>query len=134
MKPFGDNPTNAPANGLTTGGKPDGGPTLRQRVDQCSRSAEQMWAETRGSLTDLRDAIDVKGRTNRKPYTALAAGLGLGYLLGGGLFTPLTGRIVGAGLRIGIRVALLPLLEAELVRMVETFATGAAEETSSSAG
>jgi hypothetical protein len=119
MKPFGDKSASAPANGLATGNKPAGTPTLGERVDRASRSAEEVWAETRGSLTDLRDAIDVKGRANRNPYGTLAAGLGLGYVLGGGLFTPLTGRIVGAALRVGIRLALLPLLEAEIVRRVE---------------
>jgi hypothetical protein len=106
--------------------KPAAPPTLGQRVDRASRSAEEMWAETRGSLTDLRDAVDVKGRTSRNPYGTLAAALGVGYVLGGGLFTPLTGRIVGAGLRIGIRLAVLPLLEAEIIRLAETFAVGSA--------
>jgi hypothetical protein len=123
MKPFGEKPANAPGNGSAT--KPGGAATLGERVDRASRSAEEMWKETRGSLNDLRDAIDVEGRTTRNPYGTLAAALGLGYVLGGGLFTPLTGRIVGAGLRIGIRLAVLPLLEAEVLRLAETFAAGA---------
>ena len=43
-----------------------------------------------------------------------AAALGIGYALGGGIFTPLTSRLLGFGLRIGLRSALLPLLKAEM--------------------
>ena len=47
----------------------------------------------------------------RNPYGTVAAALGIGYVLGGGLFTPLTARIVRLGLRIGMRLAVLPLLK-----------------------
>jgi hypothetical protein len=36
--------------------------------------------------------------------------VGVGYVLGGGLFSRLTARIVGTGLRIGLRTALLPFV------------------------
>ena len=35
-------------------------------------------------------------------------------MLGGGIFTPLTSRIVALGLRIGIRLAVLPMLKDEI--------------------
>ena len=63
------------------------------------------------SLVDLvKDIIDIEGRVERNPYGMMAGAVGAGFVLGGGLFTPLTGRIAGAALRLGIMAA-LPRLE-----------------------
>ena len=62
----------------------------------------------RGPLADLERQV------SRHPYRTVAAALGIGYALGGGIFTPLTSRLLGLGLRIGVRSALLPLLKAEI--------------------
>jgi hypothetical protein len=65
------------------------------------------------SLVDLvRDIIDIDGRVERNPYGMMAGAVGAGFILGGGLFTRLTGRIAGAALRIGVMAA-LPRLEKE---------------------
>ena len=45
----------------------------------------------------------------------IAGALAVGFVLGGGLFTRLTARIAGAGLRMGLMAA-LPLMQQELVR------------------
>ncbi|MEZ0229682.1 MAG: hypothetical protein ACAI25_13720 [Planctomycetota bacterium] len=50
-----------------------------------------------------------------RPYSSIAAALGLGYVLGGGVFTPLTARVAGAGLRLGLRMIVLPLVTKHLV-------------------
>ena len=65
----------------------------------------------RVALGELRGAVDAH------PYGAVGAALGLGYVLGGGLSSPLTARIVRAGLRATFRFVLLPVVEAELVRI-----------------
>ena len=69
---------------------------------------------TRDTVSDLRGAVDLEGRVDRHPYGTVAAAIGIGYVLGGGLFSPLTARIVRLGLRIGLRLAVLPLLKDEL--------------------
>lgn len=56
------------------------------------------------------DTLNIKGRVQRNPYGMVAGALGLGFVLGGGLFTRLTARMAGAGLRIGL-VAVLPLVK-----------------------
>jgi hypothetical protein len=67
------------------------------------------------SLLDLvKDIVDIEGRVERNPYGMMAGAMGAGFVLGGGLFTRLTGKIVGAALRIGVMAA-LPRLEKELV-------------------
>jgi hypothetical protein len=68
---------------------------------------------TESSLVDLvRDIVDVGGRVERNPYGMMAGAMGAGFILGGGLFTRLTERLVGAALRIGVMAA-LPRLEKE---------------------
>jgi hypothetical protein len=52
------------------------------------------------------------------PVGALAAALGAGYALGGGVFTRLTSRLVRLGLRLGIQFAVMPLIEQELATIV----------------
>jgi hypothetical protein len=98
--------------------------TLGQRVDRVNDSAHQAWDATRSAVTDLRGTLDIDGRVQRNPYGTMAAALGIGYVLGGGLFSPLTGRIVGLGLRIGLRLAVLPLLKRELSELAEAFEEG----------
>ena len=68
---------------------------------------------TQRSTIDLvKDIVDIEGRVERNPYGMVAGALGVGFILGGGLFTRLTGKIVGAALRVGVMAA-LPRLEKE---------------------
>ena len=61
----------------------------------------------------LGEALDIEGRLQRNPYGVVAGAVAVGFVLGGGLFTRLTARIAGAGLRMGLMAA-LPLLQREL--------------------
>jgi hypothetical protein len=79
----------------------------------------------------------LKAKLDRHPYGALAAALGAGYALGGGIFTPLTARLVRLGLRIGLRVAVLPIVTEQISGMVEEFVRakrGGDETTTPEAG
>ena len=69
---------------------------------------------------DLGQTLDLKGRVERNPYGMMAAAIGVGYVLGGGLFTPLTGRI----LKLGVRLAMLPFVKDELLGMAEAALQG----------
>ena len=61
----------------------------------------------------LREALDIEGRLQRNPYGMVAGALAIGFVMGGGLFTRLTARIAGVGLRMGLAAA-WPLLQQEL--------------------
>jgi len=104
----------------------NGSATLGKRVDQVSHTAEQTWSKTRDAIS----SVDVKGRVRRNPYGSMAAAVGIGYVLGGGIFTPLTARIVGLGLRLGMRLALLPLLKQELFELAEDIEVTETSESS----
>jgi hypothetical protein len=62
----------------------------------------------------LRETFDIKGRLRRNPYGMVAGALSIGFALGGGLFTRVASRILGAGLRIGLMAA-LPILQKQIV-------------------
>jgi hypothetical protein len=117
-----ETPEKNPPNGRTTEDR--GVRTIGQHLDRVSGSAQDAWSETRGAFSELNDAIDLKGRVKRHPYGTVAAALGIGYVLGGGIFTPLTSRIVRLGLRLGVRLALLPLLKDQVEGIAEVLGQG----------
>jgi hypothetical protein len=112
----------SPPNGRST--TDHGARTLGQKVDHVSDSAQQAWSRTRDAVSDLRSTLDIEGRVNRYPYGTVAAALGIGYVLGGGIFSPLTARILGIGLKVGLRLAVLPFLSDELMGMAEQLGRG----------
>jgi hypothetical protein len=63
---------------------------------------------------------DLEARLERSPNGTLAAALGVGYVLGGGVFTPLTARALGLGVRLGLRLVVLPLVTEQLVDLART--------------
>ncbi len=106
-----------PPNGRAASG--DGTKKLGKRIEKVGHTAEHVWDRTRDSFSEMGDALDIKGRVRRHPYGTVAAAIGIGYVLGGGLFTPLTGRIVRFGMRLGMRLAVLPLLKQEMAELIE---------------
>jgi hypothetical protein len=89
---------------------------LMSAFDEAKRSIETV-------VEDLRERVE------EQPLKTLAMALGAGYILGGGLFTALTGRLLFGGLRIGVRLAALPLVRDELMGFVETITERGRGET-----
>ena len=113
METRSDNPPNGRAPG-------DGTKKLGRKMEKVGQTAETVWEKTRDSVSDIGTSLDIKGRVQRNPYGTVAAAIGIGYVLDGGLFTPLTSRIVRFGVRIGLRLAVLPLLKQEMAELIET--------------
>jgi hypothetical protein len=101
--------------------------TVGQRVDRAGDTAQEAWSRTRETVSDIKERLDIQGRVERNPYGMMAAALGVGYLLGGGFFSPLTARIVGLGFKMGLRLAAIPFLESELRGLAESVVNGAGE-------
>jgi hypothetical protein len=97
---------------------------MAERVDSLGRVARSFSEELRGTAADFGRALDLRGRVQRHPYLMVAATAGLGYVLGGGLFTRTTARLLGlAG-----RVAALPMVRSEIVSLAEAMLSGATED------
>lgn len=69
--------------------------------------------------------IDLAGRIQRHPYQTLLIAAGVGYILGGGLFTRLTLNV----LRVGARVAAIPIVRRELLVAAEGVLGGSSIST-----
>jgi hypothetical protein len=121
------------ATNLNNGQRSDGNPgkgggtsalTVGQRFDRVGDSAQEAWSRTRESVSELKERFDLDGRVRRNPYGMMAAALGVGYVLGGGFFSPLTARIFRIGLKLGIRMAAIPFLENEIRGFAEAVVSG----------
>jgi len=84
-----------------------------------SESASLMSALTEARRSVETVADDLRERVEEHPWKTLGLAVGAGYLLGGGLFTALTGRLLFGGVRIGLRLAAIPLVREELLGFVE---------------
>lgn len=98
---------------------------VAQHVDNAGAAAQEFLDETKASGQGLLDAVDLQGRVDRHPYGMVAAALGFGYLLGGGLFTPTTARLF----RIGIKLAAVPLVRDGLLSFAESAIDGVLDRT-----
>lgn len=97
---------------------------MGHKVERASEGAQQAWTRTRDAVGSIRERLDIEGRVERHPFGTLAAAVGIGYVLGGGLFTRFTGRFLGLGLKIGVRLAVLPFIKDELADVVDTLVAG----------
>lgn len=65
-------------------------------------------ADARQRLDDWAGAVVRQAKAH--PWRSLALAVGVGYVLGGGLFSALTARLLGAGTRLALRAAVVPML------------------------
>src|SRR3954453_7799571 len=82
---------------------------LGERVGEINQTAHELWSEAQGAVTQFKEKLDIQGRVDRNPYGMILAAVGVGCLLGGGLFSGLTGNLA----RLGFRVAALPFVKEE---------------------
>ncbi len=94
------------------------------RVGHLNDSAHQLLEEARSTFEDLGQAIDLRGRVQRHPYAMVAAAVGVGYVLGGGLFSSLTFRLFG----LGVKVAAIPIVKQQLLGLAGAAVSGFAGE------
>jgi hypothetical protein len=81
-------------------------------------SAQPEGLPARGDFPALARIAAVGTQLRRHPYGTLGATVGLGYVLGGGVFTSLTSRLVRLGLRAGTRLALVALVADHVARLI----------------
>jgi hypothetical protein len=86
--------------------------------DQEDGVGEQVkaFAQTANSaINGVADAVGLTEQVAKNPYAAVAAALGVGYVVGGGLFTPTTARL----LRLGMKLASVPAVQDKLLDIAE---------------
>lgn len=88
-------------NGVASG---SGARPFRAGMESINRRS----ADVRRRINEWSSTIVKHTRAN--PGRSVALALGAGYVLGGGLFSGLTARLVSTAVRIGLRVAVVPLV------------------------
>jgi hypothetical protein len=106
----------APARKRTSTRRDDDTPSLSSAVSDARQSVTTL-------LEDWRDMVD------EHPLKALGLALAAGYVVGGGLLTTFTGRLLLGGARIGFRLAALPMVRDELMGLVDTMGERGRGET-----
>src|SRR6266852_7955714 len=104
-------------------------PGIGRRVEEIGSSAQHLLSEAKGAVEDLRETFDFRQRVERHPYGMLFAAAAVGYVLGGGLFTSATARLV----RLGIKVAAFPLIKNELFNLAGNSLAGSGASSRSDA-
>ena len=70
-------------------------------------------SELGAAAKELRARADLGPVVQEHPFRTVLIAAGVGYVLGGGLFTPLTGTLV----RVGARAMLLPFLRSQITNL-----------------
>jgi hypothetical protein len=92
-----------------------------ERILEASRAVGEGSRRLAEELAGVAGGLDVSDQIRTHPLRTVAIAAGVGYLLGGGLFSPLTRRLV----RIGVRALVVPLV----TRQFQAIAEGAAAST-----
>ncbi len=82
------------------------------------------------SATTFSKAVDLRGRVQRNPIAMVCVAAGVGYLLGGGLFSPTTARL----LKVGMRLAIIPFVKSQLATMAGQASAAVGQAGEGSAG
>lgn len=82
--------------------------------------AQQLAKNANDALNGLADAAGLTPKVQQNPYGMVAAALGVGYVVGGGLFTPTTARL----LRLAMKFAAIPLVRDRMLDLAESAVDG----------
>jgi hypothetical protein len=85
--------------------------------ESAASRARNVVENARERVTAVADRYELQERVAAHPFRALGIALGAGYIIGGGLFTPFTARVVFSGVRLGLRLAALPVIRNELTTL-----------------
>ncbi len=89
-------------------------------ADEVGEQVRDLAKNADSALNGLSDAVGLTPRVQDHPYGMVAAALGVGYVLGGGLFTPTTMRV----LRLGAKLAAIPIVRDQLLDLAEAAVDG----------
>ena len=96
-------------------------------VDHASGMVDEARAFTSSiseSVNSFSESLDLRGRVQRSPIAMVSAALGIGYVVGGGLFSPVTRRLLKAG----VGMMLVPFVRRQLAAMSSSTSSRSAGE------
>jgi hypothetical protein len=91
--------------------------TTEATTEDTTEDSTDIVTTVRERVSTLRETLI--RQTKQHPGRSAAIALGAGFLLGGGLFSRFTARVVGAGVRLGLRMAVVPFITQSLVAAVD---------------
>jgi len=94
----------------------------RGGVKHANKMVDEAKAFTRAvseNVNSFSESVDLRGRVQRAPIGMVSAALGIGYVLGGGLFSPVTRRL----LKLGAGMILVPFVKKQLAVMAGSSAS-----------
>jgi hypothetical protein len=97
----------------------------RQAGEEILEGIQSLAKNANAALNGLSDAAGLTPRVEQNPYGMIAAALGAGYVVGGGLFTPTTMRLV----RLGMKLASVPMVRDRLLDAAEAALDGVLESS-----
>lgn len=89
-------------------------------AEELGEQVREVLHDANSALNGVADAVGLTEKVEASPYGMVAAALGVGYVLGGGLFTPTTMRV----LRIGMKLASIPAVRTKLLDVAEAAVDG----------
>lgn len=82
--------------------------------------AQELAQDANSALNGVADAVGLTEKVEKNPYAMVGAALGIGYVVGGGLLTPTTMRL----LKLGIKLAAVPPVREKLLDVAEGLVDG----------
>lgn len=89
-------------------------------AQELGEQLQELAHNANSALNGVADATGLTEKVEQSPYAMVAAALGVGYVLGGGLFTPTTMRL----LRMGAKLATIPMVRDRLLDVAEAAVDG----------
>jgi hypothetical protein len=91
-------------------------PSMTWQPPEFAEQIVDMAKTASSAINGVADAIGLSPKVEQNPYALVAGALAAGYVLGGGLFTSTTTRL----LRIGVKLAAIPQVRDRLLDVAET--------------
>ncbi len=85
-------------------------PDVIHHATRMAQEARALGTSLGAAGRKLNASLDLPNRIHRNPIACVAAALGVGYVLGGGLFSPTTKKL----LKVGMRLAVIPFVKGQL--------------------
>ena len=89
-------------------------------IDTSVETVKALARDANSALNGLSDAVGLTEHVEKAPYAMIGAALGVGYIVGGGLFTPTTARLI----RMGMKLAAIPQVRDRLLDVAEAAIDG----------